>query len=763
MFQNVETADSLIAALDRGESLPARWYTDPSITASEIERVFRKSWNYMGPVSELSHLGDYITGYVGEVPAVVIRNEAGLAGFINVCRHRRHEVMKDRGNATVMQCGYHAWTYDLNGCLKRAPRSAAEQNFRLEDYPLLPLRVETLGPFVFANLDPKAAPLVSYFDGLLDIIANSGIDLENLQLYSREEWQAEANWKTMLENYLECYHCAVAHPGFSTAIDVRPDNYHLTTHGWFASQVGHVRQSALDGKAVIKTYDVHGEVAQAQYHLLWPNITININPGFPNLSIDVWAPDGPNKTKGFSEQYFGPGVSEEFARDLIAFNKQVGHEDDVLTNSVQRGLLGGIPDRGRFLTNSEHLCIHFQKLVVEALNGGPPAPKAQVPVSTLISVSPAPSVTPHNDRNAYVELEVAKVEPESENITSFYLRRSDRQQIYAWEAGQFLPVRVMVPGQAEPLLRTYTLSTRCNPEFYRLSIRRGDENALVSRFLHDHAKPGFRLEALMPRGKFVLDRSRSCPVVLVSGGVGITPMVAFAEQIVEEGRATGTYRPIYFIHGTQNGPVHAFRKHIRQLAEEHPNMKLRFCYSKPGSTDRLGVDYDTDGHITIDLLSQFGPPGDFDFYLCGPHLFMNSLYSGLTGMDVPPERIHYESFGPGTVLKPEIPKRPAEPREQASALSVRVRFVRSGVEAAWQPGEGNLLELAEEAGLAPAFGCRSGICGSCKTRMIGGNVDYLEEPLAPRAHDEVLLCCSVPRFPAGEKPNGAIPELALDL
>ena len=763
MTQIIENTDHLIAALDRGESLPAHWYTDPSITSREIEQVFRKSWNYIGPSSELSHLGDYITGYVGEVPAVVIRNEAGLAGFVNVCRHRRHEVMKNRGNAAMMQCGYHAWSYDLNGCLRRAPRSALEQNFRLEDYPLLPLRVETLGPFVFANLNRNAAPLASYFGGLLDIIANSGIDLENLQLYSREEWGAEANWKTMLENYLECYHCAVAHPGFSAAIDVRPENYHLTAYNWFASQIGHVRQSAVEGKAAIKTYDAKGEVAQAQYHLLWPNITININPGFPNLSVDVWVPDGPNQTKGFSEQYFGPGVSEKFANDLIAFNKQVGHEDDVLTNSVQRGLLGGIPDRGRFLTNSEHLCIHFQKLVVEALNGESPVPKAQAPTSTLISVDPAPSVIPRNDRNAYVELEVAKVEPESENITSFYLRRTDGQQLYAWEAGQFLPIKVVIPEQAEPLLRTYTLSTRCNPEFYRLSIRRGDENALVSRFLHDHTKTGFRLEAMMPRGKFILDRSRSCPIVLVSGGVGITPMVAFAEQIVEEGRATGTYRPIHFIHGTQNSRVHAFRKHIRQLAEEHPDMKLHFCYSKPVSTDHLGIDYDTNGHVTIDLLRQFGSPGDFDFYLCGPSLFMNSLYSGLTGMGVPPERIHYESFGPGTVLKPEIPKRSIEPIDQASALSVRVRFVRSEIEAAWQPGDGTLLELAEEAGLAPAFGCRSGICGSCRTRIISGAVDYLEEPLAPHGHDEVLLCCSIPQQTIGGEPNKSVSELAIDL
>jgi hypothetical protein len=317
----------------------------------------------------------------------------------------------------------------------------------------------------------------------------------------------------------------------------------------------------------------------------------------------------------------------------------------------------------------------------------------------------------------------------------------------------------MVPGHGK-LLRTYTLSTRCHPDFYRLSIRRGGHDALVSRFLHDHVKAGFRMDAMAPRGKFVLDRSTSCPVVLVSGGVGITPMVAFAEQIVEEGRTKGIYRPIHFIHGARDGRVHAFREHVRQLAREHPSMTVHVCYSRPTTGDKAGVAYDTEGHITIDLLRQLRPPGQFDFYLCGPSLFMDSLYSGLIGLGVRPERIHFESFGPGSVLRPEIPKRSPEP-SNAGALDLRVRFVRSEVEAVWRPASGTLLECAEEAGLAPAFGCRSGICGSCKTRVIAGDVDYLEEPFAARGHNEILLCCSVPR--RGGHANGETSELVLDL
>ncbi|MGA3212387.1 MAG: aromatic ring-hydroxylating dioxygenase subunit alpha [Terriglobales bacterium] len=367
MLPPIEDRDRLLTELDRGESLPAHWYTEPAITALEIEKIFRKTWSYIGCTPALARTGDFVTGNVGEVPVVVVRNEKGLAAFVNVCRHRKHEVMSGCGNARTMQCPYHAWTYDLNGCLREAPRSSAERDFKAGDYPLLPVRVETLGTFVFVNLEKNAASLASYFRPVLDLIATSGIDLETLELHQRDEWTAPANWKTMLENYLECYHCAVAHPGFSATIDVTPSQYKLAEHGWCSSQLAPPRAAALEGTSRIKTYDARGSVAQAQYHFLWPNLTININPGFPNLSLDVWAPDGPRLTKGFTDRFFGPGVPQQFAEELIAFSRQVGEEDTALVSSVQRGLSGGLPERCRLLPGSEHLCIHFQKLVVHAL------------------------------------------------------------------------------------------------------------------------------------------------------------------------------------------------------------------------------------------------------------------------------------------------------------------------------------------------------------------------------------------------------------
>ena len=173
-------------------------------------------------------------------------------------------------------------------------------------------------------------------------------------------------------------------------------------------------------------------------------------------------------------------------------------------------------------------------------------------------------------------------EPESEIISSFCLRRIDGKPLEAWIAGQLLPIRVTILGEGQPALSTSTLSTAPNPDHYRLSIQRGDGNAPVSRFLHANGKPGLRIKAMMPRANSLASGSDR-PVVFVSGGVGITPMIAMVNHIVGEGRRTGKFRPVWFIHGARNGRVHAFANHVRELARQHPGMKVDIRYRQPCS------------------------------------------------------------------------------------------------------------------------------------------------------------------------------------
>ena len=375
----------------------------------------------------------------------------------------------------------------------------------------------------------------------------------------------------------------------------------------------------------------------------------------------------------------------------------------------------------------------------------------------------AQTIAAERERNRYLTYEIASIEAESESITSFHLRRADGKAPASYEPGQFLPIRLSLPGRDEPVMRTYTVSDAPGGAGYRLSIKREGGDALVSRFLHDQAKPGFRLEAMAPRGKFVLDQSSERPVVLISGGVGITPMIAMTNFIVAEGLRTRKFRQTYFIHGAQSGRSHAFGDHIRKLEAEHESLTAHIRFSRPGPEDSLGETHDSEGRVDLALLKDLLPLDDYDFYLCGPAAFMQSLYDDLTALGVRDERIHYESFGPATVLKHDAAPEAAPAVGETAAGPVPVSFAESNVETSWTPDKGTLLELAEASGLSPEFACRSGVCGSCATRLRCGSVDYLEEPSAPRADDEVLICCATPRSAAGEASCGEATGVVLDL
>jgi choline monooxygenase len=274
--------------------------------------------------------------------------------------------MQEAGHRETLQCRYHAWTYDLDGSLRSAPRSEREAGFDPERFSLLPVRAEQWGPLVFVNPNPAASPLAGALGDLPDHVASSGLDLAKLRFRERREWEVAANWKIAMENYLECYHCPVAHPGFSKVIDVDPDAYVLRSNGLVSSQFGTPKPAALagDGKG---PYDARGEVKQAQYHLLWPNFTLNIEAGPPNFSVDVTRSDGPKRSLGFTEYFFADDVSDEQTRAMMDFATQVGLEDAALVESVQRGLDSGMVPHGRLLLSSEHLIQHFQRLVFEAL------------------------------------------------------------------------------------------------------------------------------------------------------------------------------------------------------------------------------------------------------------------------------------------------------------------------------------------------------------------------------------------------------------
>jgi phenylpropionate dioxygenase-like ring-hydroxylating dioxygenase large terminal subunit len=337
-------------------TLPYSWYTDPEILRREQERIFRPSWQYVGHTGQLAQPG-YFATQVGQTPVVVTRDRDGeLRGFVNVCRHRGFTIAEGEQRRETLQCPYHAWTYGLDGSLRAAPRSEEEPAFPRDELCLVPVAVDTWGPFVFANAEPESESLEHALGSLPAQVAELGLDVDSLVHHSR--WQAEidANWKIVCENFLECYHCQVAHPGFSEVIDVSPEAYVLSADGRLTTQHGPVRTASPT--------DV---LPRSQFHFLWPNLEINIFPGEPNISIGPSFPLTPERTYRYLDYFFGPDVKPAWIDDLLAFDDQVGREDAILVAGVQRGVSSGALEHGFLMSRSEQLIGHFQALTAAAL------------------------------------------------------------------------------------------------------------------------------------------------------------------------------------------------------------------------------------------------------------------------------------------------------------------------------------------------------------------------------------------------------------
>ena len=344
-------------------TLPYDWYTDATVLRLEQERLFGRSWQYAARLDQVAEPGQLTAAWAGMLPILLARGRDGeLRGFVNVCRHRGHVLCDGDDRRETIQCPYHAWTYALDGSLRSAPRADREPGFDREALGLVPVSVDTFGPFVFVNPDTEPEPLADALGDLPTILAEGGIDVDALTFHKRAESDEYAcNWKVCVENFLECYHCAVAHPSLTKAIDVSPDAYGLEIRDRLSTQIGPPRNG---GGGV---YDAEGEVERGQFHFLFPSTVVNVMPGRPNLSIGPVVPRGPERTYRFLDYFVAPDVDEWWLADYLALDDAVGAEDRVLVETVQRGIASGGLPAGFLMPESEKLIAHFQSLVVEAL------------------------------------------------------------------------------------------------------------------------------------------------------------------------------------------------------------------------------------------------------------------------------------------------------------------------------------------------------------------------------------------------------------
>lgn len=334
---------------------------------------------------------------------------------------------------------------------------------------------------------------------------------------------------------------------------------------------------------------------------------------------------------------------------------------------------------------------------------------------------------------------IAGIEDESSVIRSFRLEPDDGGGVATHQAGQHLSIRVVPRGRRAPLVRTYTISTAPSDGYYRISVKR---QGLVSRHLHDQLQVGDLIEARAPAGRFVVDALECRPAVMLAAGVGITPVLAMLRHIVFEGLRKRRIRPTWVFVAARSLSERAFDLEIKELVERAGGSVrvTRVLGDSSGARERQ--DFDATGRIDTDLLRTVLPFDGYDFYLCGPPPFMQSLYDQLRALGTPDERVHAETFGPAS-LKRSV-DRPETDLPVPTSKPVSIVFARSGKEARWEPGSGSLLELAEARGLAPDFSCRTGSCGTCAVRLLAGGVAYERVPQAKVGAEEALICCALP-------------------
>jgi phenylpropionate dioxygenase-like ring-hydroxylating dioxygenase large terminal subunit len=352
-----------------GDALPFSAYADPALLDREQRAIFRRSWQIAGLTSDVAEPGDYLTTDVAGVPVVVVRdNEGVLHAHLNVCPHRGMVIAQGAGRAKLLQCPNHAWSFDLDGRLRAAPRSDLEADFDCNGLSLRPASVLEWGPLVLVHLDPDAPrPDADLATMEQSVDRYDGLRFADLTPHGEPvDWEIGANWKIVCENYLECYHCAVVHPAFSKVFDTRGFRYALEPQGSVLSATAHVRETR-DHAGQQAVLDTTGPLRDSHWHLLFPATTVNVYPGYGAVEFTWYWPSGVSTTRGRTVIAFPPGVPEAYAEQIRALSLQVGEEDNVLVEGIHRGVASGALEGPRILPRNEALLVEFQRLVVAAL------------------------------------------------------------------------------------------------------------------------------------------------------------------------------------------------------------------------------------------------------------------------------------------------------------------------------------------------------------------------------------------------------------
>ena len=339
-------------------------------------------------------------------------------------------------------------------------------------------------------------------------------------------------------------------------------------------------------------------------------------------------------------------------------------------------------------------------------------------------------------------LTVAAITPESDSVISIRLADPQGAALPAPRPGQYLTVRLQPDAQQRSVLRNYSLSGPPDAGYYRITVKREPDGA-ASGYLHNRLAVGDQLDIAAPRGTFILDAT-DAPVLLISAGIGATPVLAMLQALAQQ----HSDREIWWLHGARSRREESFAAEVRALAAGLPNAHTHVYFSRPGPDDTQGRDFDGVGRLTGAVLAELDPPRDGEAYLCGPTPFMDDVSAGLAALGIDAARIHTEPFGPAPGLTPGIaaaPARAPHAPEGRPGDGPTIEFARSNLSIPWSGDYASLLELAEACDVPVRWSCRTGVCHTCETTLIAGDVGYNPDPVEPPAEGSALICCSQPR------------------
>jgi ferredoxin-NADP reductase len=353
-----------------------------------------------------------------------------------------------------------------------------------------------------------------------------------------------------------------------------------------------------------------------------------------------------------------------------------------------------------------------------------------------------PEAAAHPAAPGFRQLTVTAIDQESADVLSLTMQSPDGQPLRAALPGQYVVLRLQPTAGGPPLFRSYSLSGPLSTERYRISVKI-EPNGAAGTYLREHVRVGDALDVSSPRGSFVLESGEG-PVLLLSAGIGATPVLAMLHSLAER-RST---RQVLWLHGARDRQHHPFADEVRRLLLALTHGRGYVCYSRPGSRDKVGADFDATGHMSPSVFDKVGVPRGADVYLCGPARFMADMKEALATLGVAPARIHVEIFNGSESMTPGVvraaTRAPHLPENDADTGPL-VSFARSGIAAHWNPSAyQSILELAEACDVPVRWSCRTGVCHSCESGLVSGEVVYGPEPLEKAAGGNLLVCCSQP-------------------